>query len=106
MLRVKRSVLLGVLIGLSSQSRAVGLGDIALESYVNEPLQANIVLLDTGSLAEPAIDEDAIETNLELARAYIDMGDHDGAKELLDSVLAKGDLSQQAAAQELLKTLP
>lgn len=54
----------------------------------------------------PAIDEDAIETNLELARAYIDMGDHDGAKELLDSVLAKGDLSQQAAAQELLKTLP
>ena len=54
----------------------------------------------------PAIDEDAIDTNLELARAYIDMGDHDGAKELLDSVLAKGDLSQQAAAQELLKTLP
>ncbi len=53
----------------------------------------------------PAIDEDAIDTNLELARAYIDMGDHDGAKELLDSVLAKGDLSQQAAAQELLKTL-
>ena len=54
----------------------------------------------------PAIDEDAIDTNLELARAYIDMGDHDGAKELLDSVLAKGDLSQQAAAQELLKTIP
>ena len=54
----------------------------------------------------PAIDEDAIDTNLELARAYIDMGDHEGAKELLDSVLAKGDLSQQAAAQELLKTLP
>ena len=53
-----------------------------------------------------AIDEDAIDTNLELARAYIDMGDHDGAKELLESVLAKGDLSQQAAAQELLKTLP
>ena len=93
MLRVKRSVLLGVLIGLSSQVSAVGLGDIALESYLNEPLQANIVLLDTASLAE-------------LARAYIDMGDHDGAKELLDSVLAKGDLSQQAAAQELLKTLP
>ena len=55
MLRVKRSVLLGVLIGLSSQASAVGLGDIALDSYVNEPLQANIVLLDTGSLAEPEI---------------------------------------------------
>ncbi|MCH1553490.1 MAG: hypothetical protein L7S45_02750, partial [Luminiphilus sp.] len=53
----------------------------------------------------PAIDENAIDTNLELARAYIDMGDHDGARELLDSVLVKGDLSQQAAAQELLKTL-
>ena len=55
MLRFKRSALLGVLIGLSSQASAVGLGDIALESYVNEPLQANIVLLDTGSLAKPEI---------------------------------------------------
>ena len=33
------------------------------------------------------------------------MGDHDGARELIESVLAKGDLSQQAAAQDLLKSL-
>ena len=71
----------------------------ATEASPNEDVEA----LDSEM---PAIDKDAIDTNLELARAYIDMGDHDGAKELLDLVLAKGDLSQQATAQELLKTLP
>ena len=55
MLRAKQSVLLGVLICLSSQASAVGLGEVALESYVNEPLQATIVLLDTGTLTEPEI---------------------------------------------------
>ena len=65
---------------------------------------------DSGEASDPAepesvIDEDAVDTNLELARAYIDMGDHDGARELIESVLAKGDLSQQAAAQDLLKSL-
>ena len=43
-----------------------------------------------------------IETKLDLARAYIDMGDEEGARPVLDEVANEGDLQQQAEARELL----
>ncbi|MGP5895334.1 FimV/HubP family polar landmark protein, partial [Pseudomonas aeruginosa] len=39
------------------------------------------------------------------ARAYIDMGDSEGARDILDEVLAEGNDSQQAEARELLERL-
>ena len=44
-------------------------------------------------------------TKLELALAYEEMGDRDGARELLAEVLKEGSATQQAAAQARLNQL-
>lgn len=41
-------------------------------------------------------------TKLDLARAYLEMGDHEGAREILQEVLSDGDSRQRAEAQKLL----
>lgn len=48
-------------------------------------------------------DENA--TRLDLARAYLDMGNHEGARELIDEVLLEGDPQQQDEARALLARL-
>ena len=45
-------------------------------------------------------DENA--TKLDLARAYIDMGDAEGARDILNEVLSEGSEEQQGEAKELL----
>ncbi|HYQ39453.1 MAG TPA: FimV/HubP family polar landmark protein [Pseudomonas sp.] len=47
-------------------------------------------------------DSDETATKLDLARAYIDMGDADGARDILDEVLKEGNASQQQEAREML----
>jgi Tfp pilus assembly protein FimV len=47
-------------------------------------------------------DGDVIETKLDLAKAYIEMGDTEGAKNLLDEVKAEGNEAQQSEANKLL----
>ncbi len=46
-----------------------------------------------------------IDTKLDLARAYIDMGDPGSAKGILEEVVADGDDKQKAEAQKLLMQL-
>jgi pilus assembly protein FimV len=48
---------------------------------------------------------DDAATKLELARAYLDMGDPDGARAMLEEVLGEGDTSQREEARKLLATL-
>jgi len=48
------------------------------------------------------VGEDAIGTKLDLAKAYLDMGDPEGAKSMLDEVLAEGNDSQRDEARRLL----
>ena len=50
-----------------------------------------------------AADGDEIATKLDLARAYIDMGDHEGARAILDEVITSGSESQQQEARSLLE---
>ncbi len=45
---------------------------------------------------------DEIATKLDLARAYVDMGDSEGAKEILKEVIAEGSEEQKAEAQALI----
>jgi pilus assembly protein FimV len=45
---------------------------------------------------------DEVGTKLDLAKAYIDMGDPDGARSILDEVMAEGNDSQKSEAQSLL----
>jgi pilus assembly protein FimV len=47
-------------------------------------------------------DADEAATKLDLARAYIDMGDSEGAKDILSEVLGEGNEEQRKEANELL----
>ena len=46
-----------------------------------------------------------VATKLDLAKAYQEMGDKDGAHELLNEVLKEGDAAQQQQAQTMLSAL-
>ncbi len=50
-------------------------------------------------------DIDEAETKLDLAAAYVDMGDPDGARSILNEVLVEGNEEQKNRAHELLNTL-
>ncbi len=46
-----------------------------------------------------------IATKIDLARAYQEMGDNDGAREILEEVMREGDAQQQESAQTMLASL-
>jgi pilus assembly protein FimV len=46
-----------------------------------------------------------VATKLDLAKAYEEMGDKDGARELLNEVLREGDGAQQGQAKQMLAKL-
>ncbi len=67
----------------------------------------------TGLMPKPdfALDAEAatmseVGTKLDLARAYIDMGDPEGARSILDEVLKEGNPNQRKEAERLLAGLP
>jgi pilus assembly protein FimV len=47
-----------------------------------------------------------VGTKLDLARAYMDMGDPEGARNILEEVLNEGSVAQKQEAQRLLQSLP
>jgi pilus assembly protein FimV len=47
-----------------------------------------------------------VGTKLDLARAYMDMGDPEGARNILHEVLSEGSVSQKQEAQRLIASLP
>ncbi|WP_237561507.1 FimV/HubP family polar landmark protein [Frateuria defendens] len=49
--------------------------------------------------------DDPVDTKLDLARAYMDMGDADGARAMLEEVLNEGSQMQKDTAKELLGKL-
>jgi pilus assembly protein FimV len=46
-----------------------------------------------------------VATKLDLAKAYQEMGDNDGAREILEEVMREGDAEQREAAQNLFEQL-
>ena len=50
-------------------------------------------------------DVDEISTKLDLARAYLDMGDHEGTRGILEEVIADGNDEQKSEANELMAKL-
>ncbi len=67
--------------------------------------------LSLDSMSAPASVEEKgehwqeVATKLDLARAYQEMGDADGAKEILEEALRDGDEQQRAAAQSIMQQL-
>jgi pilus assembly protein FimV len=70
------------------------------EEPVNDTTAAAAQPLESGSFSD-----DPIDTKLDLARAYMDMGDADGARAMLDEVLNEGTQMQKDAAQRLIESL-
>ena len=59
--------------------------------------------LDLGDAADAELDE--VGTKLDLARAYVEMGDQEGAREILNEVIAEGSDKQKSDAKELMESL-
>ncbi|WP_205340321.1 FimV/HubP family polar landmark protein [Denitrificimonas caeni] len=89
--------------------------DTALHEQTVDTLQAAITAeTDLGELEELGrIDDDfgflsgadEAASKLDLARAYVEMGDAQGAREILDEVLIQGTAAQQNEARELISQL-
>ena len=50
-------------------------------------------------------DIDEVSTKLDLAKAYLDMGDADGTRSILDEVMTEGNDDQKKEADDLLRQL-
>ncbi|MEQ1484654.1 FimV/HubP family polar landmark protein [Methyloglobulus sp.] len=81
--------------------------DIIDFSFDLEPTQTNSdkADLNQGFGVSDLTDMDEIETKLDLAKAYIDMGDAESAKDIISQVLEKGSAEQKKTAQVLLDDL-
>ncbi|MGH8211830.1 MAG: FimV/HubP family polar landmark protein, partial [Rhodanobacteraceae bacterium] len=79
-------------------------GDVEAESTPHAeaaPLADDDVTRDH---ATPEFSDDPVDTKLDLARAYLDMGDPAGARAMLEEVLNEGSQSQKEEARRLLES--
>jgi pilus assembly protein FimV len=71
-----------------------------LDDEVNESIE------DDEDASEGLLNNaDEIATKLDLARAYIDMGDPEGARSILDEVVGEGNDDQKREAEEIISQL-
>jgi len=83
------------------------------QSLESPSLEPHFTAADAAQEPEPLDDldfdffsgSDEVATKLDLARAYIDMGDHQGARDILDEVVKDGDDGQRQEAEEMLSRL-
>ncbi|BFM11354.1 hypothetical protein R50072_15070 [Simiduia litorea] len=89
---------------LGIEDGADDLPPLASPSVATEAMDAD---LDDDADAELGFlaDSDEVATKLDLARAYIDMGDSEGAADILGEVMEEGDAQQKTEAQELLSRI-
>jgi pilus assembly protein FimV len=70
-----------------------------------EPMSIEVDSTATEQELEP-VTMSEVGTKLDLARAYMDMGDPDGARSILTEVLQEGSSSQKQEAQRLIDSIP
>ena len=97
----------------NDETQAIDLGeDLTLDSLETDAEEtAADLTLDIDEAADAADDldlaagGDEVGTKLDLARAYIDMGDPEGARSILDEVLDEGNDEQKQEAQQLIQQI-
>jgi len=99
-------------IDLSEEAEALDLDLDAgseVESEVEEettPVAADDDFADEDDFDLSSLDDvDEVSTKLDLARAYLDMGDHEGTRGILEEVIAEGNDEQKKEANELMAQL-
>lgn len=75
------------------------------DSAISDSMSDFEAALDEDDDLDFLSDEDEVSTKLDLARAYIDMGDQEGAREILQEVLDSGNDEQKEEAQTLIQGL-
>ena len=87
----------------------VGEAMVGVDQATTRQQQNGTSKLDHGDLALPEFEPvtmSEVGTKLDLARAYMDMGDPEGARSILDEVVQEGSASQKQEAQRLIESLP
>lgn len=69
-------------------------------------LVEKLSLSDLGLADLEGVTLSEVGTKLDLARAYMEMGDPDGARQILNEVIREGSPAQQSDARRLLSTIP
>ena len=92
---------------LDSTSAQLDTGTLDFSMDTEESDSSLDLNLDAGDALDMSLSSDADEvgTKLDLAKAYIDMGDSAGAKSILDEVLEEGNDEQKAEAEQLVSQL-
>jgi pilus assembly protein FimV len=65
----------------------------------------NIAVHADDFMVSDLTDMDELETKLDLAKAYIDMGDSDAAKEIIEQVMEEGSDAQKQVAKKLMEEI-
>jgi len=81
------------------------LDDADLNAGMGDNIRSGLAAADLPGQSPVAGGTDEMETMLDLAKAYIDMGDNDNASKALKDIAARGNPLQQTEANELLKKL-
>jgi pilus assembly protein FimV len=85
------------LTSVTAELPSLGSGTLEVTGYVKQP-DFNVDA-ESSTMSE-------VGTKLDLARAYIDMGDPEGARSILEEVLKEGNPGQRKQAEKLLGGLP
>jgi len=100
---------------LSSDDASAG-AEMSLDDINEESLEFDVeeAQVDTVSAVDEIGDDldlsdlddvDEVSTKLDLAKAYLDMGDADGTRSILDEVMSEGNDDQKREADDLLRQL-
>ncbi|MDG2108086.1 MAG: FimV/HubP family polar landmark protein [Woeseiaceae bacterium] len=90
----------------AQQDKGFGLDVMSENSTIESTMTDTIKSEDVSSDLNKARTTTEVGTKLDLARAYVDMGDSVGARSILEEVLNKGDELQKQQAQKLYDSLP
>jgi FimV-like protein len=82
-----------------ADSSATATNSLKIQTNKLKPLDLAIPELEPVTMSE-------VGTKLDLARAYMDMGDPEGARSILEEVVQEGSASQKQEASRLIESLP
>ena len=92
-------------LGVDADSEATSDAE-AEEEIISAPAAGDDFADDEDDFDLSSLDDvDEVSTKLDLARAYLDMGDHEGTRGILEEVIAEGNDEQKKEAGELMAQL-
>jgi pilus assembly protein FimV len=85
------------------------LSEITIDDLDAEDIKVSSMMDDAAISEDEELDfleaSDEVSTKLDLAKAYVDMGDREGAEDILNEVIEEGDAEQKSEAEALMRTI-